>query len=253
MIRNFRLTIEYDGTLFHGWQIQPKKMRTVQGEFDKTFRKIFNKHIILIGAGRTDTGVHALGQTANFKVDTKLPSTKILKALNANLPEDISIRNIEEVPKNFHAQFDAKTKTYRYIICPQQTRSAVMRHFCFFYPYAFDLRLIRQEAKELLGRKDFSSFQAHDPMFKRRGKDRTSSIRTIKRLTIKQKDDFIYIDIEADGFLYKMVRNIVGTLLGLGNKHLTKGSMKNILSKKNRRAAGITAPAKGLFLLEVKY
>lgn len=248
--RNVRLTIEYDGTDFHGWQIQRKNERTVQGEIRSALRKIFKQDILLIGAGRTDTGVHADGQAANFKAATAMSAKEIQKALNANLPEDIAVLNVKFVAQKFHAQFDAKSKVYRYIILHRQTRSAQHRDFCLFHPYPLNLKVLRAEAVSLLGKKDFKGFAASDP----RGENRRGhTIRKIKRIDIKKHGDFIYIDIEADGFLHHMVRNIVGTLLEIASGRMPRGGIKKILRSKDRALAGYTARAKGLSLLKVKY
>src|SRR3989338_11342713 len=134
-MRNIKITIEYDGTLFNGWQIQNSQNRTVQGEIEKALRKIFKKPIRVLGSGRTDSGAHAKGQVANFKVDSTMPTAEIVSALNGNLPEDIVILDAKEVAANFHAQFDAKQKTYRYTILNRKPRAGIDRHFCWHYPY----------------------------------------------------------------------------------------------------------------------
>ncbi len=246
-MKNIKLTIEYDGTYFFGWQIQKNK-RTIQGEIEKALKKIFQKNIHLIASGRTDRGVHALGQVANFKTDSTLPVNKVLNALNANLADDIAIVSTEEASKNFHAQYSVKSKTYRYTLFTRVVKSAQLKNFCYHYPYPLNLKLMKREAKNLLGRKNFKSFQASDSEHKEK-----NAVRTIKIFSVTRKGDFIYFDIEADGFLYKMVRNIVGTLLEIGRGRFKKGSIKHILLKKNRILAGTTAPAKGLCLLKVKY
>lgn len=247
-MRTIKLTIEYDGTHFYGWQIQEKSKRTVQGEFYKAFQKVFKAQPCLIGSGRTDSGVHALGQVAHFKTNSKLPVQKIISALNANLPSDIAVVDAREVNKNFHAQFSAKSKIYRYTILNRSARPALKRQLCYFYPFPLNIKLMQTEAKALVGKHDFSSFRASDPA--RQEKD---SVRTIKKLAISKQGDTITIDIEANGFLYKMVRNIVGTLLEIGSDWLPKGSIKKILAKKSRTAAGKTAATKGLTLIKVKY
>ena len=252
MIRNIKLTIEYDGTRLHGWQIQNKNQRTVQGEIEKALRRICKEKIRLIGSGRTDRGVHALGQVANFKTKSAKPLNVLTNALNANLPEDICILDSEETPENFHAQFSAKSKTYRYTILNREGRGALQRFLCWHYNQKLNLKFMKQEANELLGRKDFKSFQSTDPTKAKRHK-KEHTIRTIKRIRIFKKDDYLIIEIEANGFLYKMVRNIVGTLLDIGRGKLPKGSMRKILSRKNRYFAGPTAKAKGLTLLRVTY
>jgi len=263
MMRNIKLTIEYDGTHFNGWQTQTarekrgrkttsKNRRTVQEEIEKVLKKIFKKNLKLIGSGRTDSGVHALGQAANFKTNSPMPVQEIQSALNANLPDDISIVGVKEVASDFHAQYSVKSKIYRYTILNRQARCAQQRNFCLFYPYKLNMTAMRREAKSLVGRKDFKSFTASDPAKRKSGK-KENTIRTIKRLTVSKKGDFITIDIEADGFLYKMVRNITGTLLEVGRGKLPRESMQKILSEKSRHAAGNTAKPKGLALLEVRY
>ncbi len=251
-MRNIKLTIEYDGTHFNGWQVQDKGKRTVQGEIEKACAKVFHKRIRLIGSGRTDSGVHALGQVANFRVDTKLAPFEILRAVNASLPEDITIVKVEEAQEKFHAQHSAKSKVYRYTILNRPARSALERNFCYHYPYQLNVSMMRQEARALTGRRDFKSFQASGSM--RFDKDKKkNTVRYLKKLMIRRRGDLIYIDFEADGFLYKMVRNIMGTLLHIGRGRLPKGSIKRILAKKNRAFAGQTAKAKGLCLLKVNY
>ena len=249
MLRNIKLTIEYDGTDFYGWQVQIKSRRTVQAEIEKALKKIFKKHVTLFGSGRTDSGVHALGQVANFHAETKLPVVTIQTALNANLPKDIAVVGIEEVGPRFHARFSVKSKTYRYTILNRPARCALQRRFCFFYPYPLNLRSMRAEARALVGRHDFKSFQAANPS----RDEKAVTVRTVRGVEITKKDDFIHIDIEADGFLYKMVRNIVGTLLRIGSGKLPKGSMRQILKRKDRTIAPGPAKAQGLMLVEVKY
>jgi len=263
MTKNIKLTIEYDGTNFRGWQIQAVRSssinqtkhhahRTVQGEIEKALKKLFKQSLKLIGSGRTDSGVHALGQVAHFKIHTSMSVIEIQNALNANLPDDIAIIKVEEVPLNFHAQYSVRSKTYRYTILNATARCAQQRNFCLYYPYKLDIRKMREEAKGLVGRKDFKSFTASDPA-KRKSKKIENTVRTIKRIAITKKGDNLIVDIEANGFLYKMVRNIIGTLLEVGRGKLTKGSIKQILAEKNRHAAGNTAKPKGLALIEVKY
>lgn len=249
----FKLTLEYDGTKFNGWQIQAQKNRTIQGELEKALKRVFKKKARIFGSGRTDSGVHALGQVGHFKINSGLSAEIILKALNTILPKDIVVISVnKEVSDNFHSQYSAKTKTYRYTILNRDTRSALQRDFCLFYPCKLNLHLMRQESKVLLGVHDFKSFQAADTGKMVPCKEK-STTRRIKRIEIRKKGDFVYIDIEGTGFLYKMVRNIVGTLLAIGRGKLLKGSMARILAQRDRNAAASTAPAKGLCLLNVQY
>lgn len=256
--RNIKLTIEYDGTHFNGWQTQRARTRsgktaprTVQGEIEKALKRIFKKKLVLIGSGRTDSGVHALGQVANFKANVTMPVEKIPYALNANLPEDIAIIKVENVEESFHARYSVKSKTYRYTILNRPGRCVLQKDFVHHYPHKLNLTAMRQEAKCLIGRHNFKSFMA-SPAKEQKAKN-MNTVRTIKRLGLNKKGDLITIDIEANGFLYKMVRNIVGTLLAVGSGKLSKGSVKQILSKKDRTTAGATAKAKGLSLLSVTY
>lgn len=245
-MRNIKLTIEYDGSRYAGWQVQGKKSRTIQETLEKALARILHKRLRVIGSGRTDAGVHAKGQVANFKTDSGMALGRLRGALNAVLPDDISIIRLDEAALDFHSRFSARSKVYRYTILNRPSRPAISRDAAYFFPYPLDLRLMREEAKLLLGRHDFKSFQAAD-------KRERGSARAIKKLVISRDKDFIHIDIEADGFLYNMVRNIAGTLIEIGRGKLPRGSMKKILLLKNRRFAGPTLPAKGLCLLEVKH
>ncbi|MCB9748278.1 MAG: tRNA pseudouridine(38-40) synthase TruA [Candidatus Omnitrophica bacterium] len=251
-MRNIKLTIEYDGSEFKGWQIQTGKGRTVQGEITQALRKILKEDVKIIGSGRTDTGVHALAQVAHFKTQTKKSTDLLLKAINANLPQDISIQKVEEMDLNFHAQHSVVSKVYRYAILNQAIRSPLRRKVCYFFPFPLNINLMKTESQSLIGHHDFKSFQASDPAKLKKGKLSTT-VRTIHNITFSTTDNIIYITIEGDGFLYKMVRNIVGTLIEIGHKNLPKGTLQNILLKKNRKYAAKTAPACGLTMLQVNY
>ena len=251
-MRNLKLTIEYDGTHFSGWQIQEKSHRTVQGEIEKVLLRIFKEPVRIHGSGRTDSGVHAVGQVANFKSTTEKTLQQIHSAINANLPKDIAVLKVEEVPANFHSQYSAKFKTYRYSILQREVRSPRLRAFAFFYPYPLNLAKMKKEAKILIGKKDFRSFTTSESARLKDGKSR-GTIRTVKKLEIKRSQDLIHIDIEADGFLYKMVRNIVGTLLEVGSDRLPAGTIKKMIKDQKDYGGGKTAPAWGLCLKEVIY
>ncbi len=251
-MRNIKLTLEYDGTNYVGWQTQLAKgkwqiaNRTVQETIEKALKKILVEKVYLIGSGRTDSGAHALGQVANFKTKSNLPISDIKRALNAVLPPDIAIQKAEEVSLDFHSRFAVKNKIYRYTILNSPQRSVGLRNFYYHYPYKLNLSAMRQAGKLLSGKKDFKSFQASDK------KERRSK-KTIKNLSLKKQGDFIHFDIEADGFLYKMVRSIVGTLIEVGRGKLQPREIPRILRRKNRKFAGPTVPAKGLALLKVIY
>ena len=190
--------------------------------------------------------MHALGQVANFHTKSKMPVADIKRALNAVLPEDVVIHKTEQAPMKFHARFGAQSKIYRYAILNRQHRSTRDNRFAFFYPWKLNLNLMRQEARHLLGKRNFKSFQAADKKLR-------PAQRHLKDICVRKKGDFIYIDIESRGFLYKMARNIVGTLIEIGRGKLPAGSLPHILKSKDRKLAGPTAPACGLTLLEVKY
>lgn len=251
-MRNIKLTIEYDGTSFNGWQIQGACTRTVQGEMEKALKRTFKKRIRLTGSGRTDSGAHALGQVAAFKTDSRMTPEEIRRALNAHLPADIVVLAAAEVPAGFHPRFDVRGKTYRYLILNRETGCAQQRNFCLHFPYRLNMRALRQEARQLIGRKDFRGFMAADPRQRERinAKD---TVRTIRRVTVQKKGDLISIDLEGNGFLYKMVRNIVGTLLAVGAGRLPGGTVRQVLQTRNRVMAGETAPAHGLCLVAVTY
>lgn len=246
--RNLKLEIEYDGTNYCGWQVQcnNKFKKSIQEVIEKTLQKILQEKIKLIASGRTDAGVHGLAQIANFKTKSKITADNLQRALNGLLPDDISIRKIEEVPVNFHSRFDAKSKTYRYTILNRTYPSALSRNKVYFYPYPLNIKLMQKESRVLLQSHNFKSFQTSD-------KKERNPVKTIKKLKITKVRDFVYIDIEADGFLYNMARNIVGTLIEIGRGKFAKGSLKRILLSRNRKLAGPTLPARGLTLIKVNY
>ncbi|MBU3958521.1 MAG: tRNA pseudouridine(38-40) synthase TruA [Candidatus Omnitrophica bacterium] len=254
MLRNIKLTIEYDGTDYCGWQIQKSHTphasrytsKSIQGTIEKVLSEILQRKIRLIGSGRTDAGVHAQGQVANFKTDSNIPLEKLQKALNALLPGDIVITKTKEVDMDFHSRFYAKSKVYRYTILNRPYPSALLKNRVYFYPYPLDIKLMRDESKVLLGRHDFSAFCAS-------GSAHKNSARAIKKIKIIKENDLLCIDIEADGFLYNMARNIAGTLIEIGRGRFPKGRLRKILLSRSRRLAGPTLPAQGLCLVKVKY
>jgi len=252
-MRNVRLTITYDGTNYCGWQKQKRefrgvKERTIQGTIEETLGKLLQEKIKLIGSGRTDSGAHAFGQVANFKTKSILSLKEMGKGLNALLPRDIRIKKIIGAPERFNSRYDALSKTYQYLISRQD--SPFLLNYAYFCPYKLDLSAMRKASGFLIGKHNFSSFQAAGSKIKK-------SVRSIEKLSIRKKkttcSDLITIKIEASGFLYKMVRNIVGTLLEVGKGKIAPQEVKKILHKKDRKFAGPTAPAKGLYLKEVRY
>jgi len=246
MLNNFRLTIEYDGTAYNGWQRQ-KRGRTIQGEIEKAICVMTRQEIALTGAGRTDAGVHALGQVANFVCDTMLKPGAFIKGLNSLLPDDIIIKDCVSEQQKFHSRYDAKSKIYNYRILNREIPSAVERHYTWFIRKKIEVEAMQQAASHLVGTHDFKAFEGT-------GSSRKSTIRNVLRAGILlKKVDLIIFEIEADGFLRFMVRNIVGTLVCVGLGKITPGDFKGILESRDRGNAGITAPPQGLFLVEVKY
>ncbi len=243
---NIKLTISYDGTGYHGWQKQ-KGLKTVQGTLEGALKKIFKENIKLTGAGRTDAGVHAIAQVANFKVrNIKIPINKIPYVLNNLLPEEIRIIDCASVNDNFHARRSAKSKTYLYVISNAPVQSPFSARYSWHIPYKINLKRMRRAAKMLEGKHDFKSFMSAGSAVK-------STIKNMEEIKIQKKDSQIMIFFRADGFLKQMVRNITGTLVEIGTGKREPEEIRNILDGKDRKKAGQCAPAKGLFLLEVKY
>lgn len=246
MLKNFKLIIEYDGSAYHGWQRQ-KADRTIQGEIEKALSKMTGKKIGLTGSGRTDAGVHSFGQTANFLCDTALTPDIFLKGLNSLLDDDIVIRECEYVGENFHARRDAKSKIYRYRILNRAIPSAVGRQYAWHIRKPLDCEAMRAAISHIVGEHDFKSFEGT-------GSPRAHTRRNVKVCELKTKNsDFRVFEIEANGFLRFMVRNIVGTLVDVGLGKFGPEGFKEILDSKDRSKAGATAPPQGLFLLLVKY
>ncbi|MFA6079385.1 MAG: tRNA pseudouridine(38-40) synthase TruA [Candidatus Omnitrophota bacterium] len=244
-MRNVKLTVQYDGTHYAGWQTQ-KNAKTVQEVIEKALRKITGEKVNLTGSGRTDSGVHARAQVANFRTRSALPLKNIQMALNSILPKDIVISGAEEAGPKFSAQHSAKSKVYRYTIANGDFVDPFIRRFAAKCFYKLDMGAMKRAASVLCGKHDFRSFQAKDVI--ERG-----SVRTIKKITIEKDGYLIYIDIEANGFLYNMARNIAGTLIEVARGKIPEDRVKDILLKKDRRLSGPTAPAQGLCLMKVKY
>lgn len=256
-MRNIKLVIEYDGAGFNGWQVQRdtrtqghndtgKGLKTIQGEIEKAAAKLFGKKISLIGASRTDSGVHAKGQVANFRIDSGLELDNIKNGLNSFLPRCISIISAEEVIFKFHSGFDSTGKLYKYTIISRKSRSPLFERCAAFVPYDLNITAMRKAAGYLIGKKDFKSFQAAD-------KKERNSVRVVRKIKIVSRLPLVEIYIQADGFLYNMARNIAGTLIEVGRGRFKPRYVEEILKKKHRPLAGQTAPAKGLCLEKVFY
>lgn len=240
---NIKIKIEYEGSSYSGWQKQANA-KTIQSEIERALTKITGNEIEIFASGRTDAGVHSLGQVANFHIESRIPAEKMKFALNQLLPEDIRVLESEEVSEDFHSRFSAKKKTYLYRIQTGEVKRALERNISYFVRGTLDLGKMRNTAQYLVGEHDFSAFKTE-------GSSATNFVRTIYRIDISQKNDIIEIEITGNGFLYNMVRIIVGTLIDAG-KGLER-DIPQILAMKDRSLAGHTAPAHGLFLKEVFY
>ena len=255
MERNILLTIEYDGSGFSGWQRQPGA-RTVQGELERVLSKVCGCEISLNGTSRTDAGVHALGQRASFKGEFGIPTDKIMLAANNLLAGgqnsqkgvgDVRITEVCEKPAEFHARFDSKGKTYRYIIRNAPEVDIFQRNYCYQIRKPLDTAKMREAAEAIVGTHDFKCFQSAG------GNERLTTVRTIHSLNIYEEGKQVIIEVTGDGFLYNMVRIIVGTLVEIGLGKKKPEDAAKIIESEDRRNAGHTAPAEGLYLVEIYY
>ena len=246
---NIKLTIEYEGTKYYGWQRQ-KSLLSIQGILEEKISQITQEKISLNGSGRTDAGVHALGQVANFKTNSSIPLVELPFILNRMLPLDIRIKNAEKIDNNFHARYSAVSKIYHYYVLNSNQNNNYLSIFLRNYVYCVYKNINLEEMKKasnfLQGEHDFTSFACSGSRIRNRR-------RTIKDISITKKGNIFCFHIKADAFLYKMVRTIVGTLLEVGKGKIDCLEMKKILEAKNRKIAGRTVPAKGLFLMKVNY
>jgi tRNA pseudouridine38-40 synthase len=244
-MRNLKLTLGYDGTDFNGWQTQPG-FRTVQETLEAAITAVAGERTRVNASGRSDTGVHALGQVVNFYTNTLHPPDVILRAVNAHLPADVVVSGAVDAAQAFDANRDAKRKLYRYVIHDGPVPNLFLRRYCYHSRHPLDVLAMRQAAEPLRGRHDFHSFETDWP-------NRMSSVRTITHLAVNRMAEWIWIDVEADGFLYNMVRAIAGTLINVGRGYWPASQVVEILNAEDRRLAGPTAPAQGLFLMRVIY
>jgi tRNA pseudouridine38-40 synthase len=247
-MRNIKLTIAYDGTNYLGWQRQ-KTGPTIQGVLEETLARLLGHRVKLRAAGRTDAGVHALGQVANFLTTNKMPLADIHRALNALLPKDIAVVKVEEVPIKFNAQYDAKYKTYFYQIYNHPIRNPVWRLYSWWVPQKLDLEAMKACLPLFVGEKDFASFR-------KTGSDIRTTVRTVYDVRLKRVVGVAHMlrfEISARGFLRYMVRNIVGALVEVGLHRLTPEGLKEIMEAKDRSLAPPPAPPQGLFLKGVYY
>ncbi len=244
-MRNIRLVIEYDGKDFNGWQKQTNKLN-IQGEIERAIEVVTGESVDLIASGRTDAGVNALGQVANFKIEKDIPIEKIPYALNSQLKKSIRIQSAEEVDERFHSRYSCKRKTYRYVINNSEQGSAIYRNMEYHFPAKLDDNKMNEAIQYLIGEHDFKSFKAS-------GTSSKSSVRTIYDARVKREGNLVIIELTGNGFLYNMVRIISGTLVDVGIGKTKPEDLKSILEAKDRLEAGKTLPATGLVLVKVLY
>ncbi|MBD3673210.1 MAG: tRNA pseudouridine(38-40) synthase TruA [Planctomycetaceae bacterium] len=264
--RNIRLTVSYDGSNYVGWQIQPNGV-TVQEILQQALRDLTSEETKVIAAGRTDSGVHALGQVANFQTACTIPAEKFASALQSRLPDDIIVRRSDEVPARFHATYSAVRKCYRYLIHNRETGLPFLRNYCWRFANRLDLDRMREAAIHIVGTHDFRCFETQFP-------NKATSVRTVEHLSLTTKpmwdiwsafnfetrqsevagsDEFLCLEISADGFLYNMVRAITGTLVDVGRGRFAPDDVGHMIDDGDRSLAGPTAPPQGLYLVSVDY
>lgn len=246
MMRNLLFTIEYDGSGFHGWQRQPD-VPTVQATLEKALSRLFDQPVEIQGTSRTDAGVHALGQRASFAGEFGIPTDRILFPLNNMLPDAIRVTEVREMPAGFHARHSARGKTYRYLIKNTRDHNVFDRNYYYYVHEPLDVEAMRQAAAHLVGTHDFKSFQASG------GEEKPSTVRTLHALEIRQEGPLVTLEVTGDGFLYNMVRILVGTLTEVGQGKRRPEELAAILEARDRARAGHTAPPQGLYLVQVYY
>ena len=244
-MRNIKLTIEYDGKEFHGWQKQPNRLN-IQGEIEKAIEHVTGEKVELIASGRTDAGVHALGQIANFKTNSEFPIEKLPIAINSQVRRAIRIQNAEEVDENFHSRFSCKKKTYRYVIDNSKYGSAIYRNISYHIPLKLNVENMKKAISYFIGEHDFKAFKSS-------GTSSKSSVRTIFNAQIITEGNYIIIELTGNGFLYNMVRIISGTLVEVGLDKIKPEEIPEIIESKDRSNAGKTLPPHGLMLVRVVY
>lgn len=261
-MRNLKLTLAYEGTRYSGWQVQPDRP-SVQGALAEAFLRLTSEQVTINGAGRTDAGVHALGQVANLQTETRLPIERLILGLQHYLPDDIGIREIVEVPLEFHATLSARQKTYRYLVRPSRLRDPFSRRYAWRVSHPLDVSAMATAARHLVGTHDFKCFETQ-------GSPRPHTVRTLFQADVfraadwpvmspdaapQSHDDgpFVVIEVTGDGFLYNMVRAIAGTLVEVGLGKRSAESVAALLQDGQRPSAGQTAPAHGLFMVRVEY
>lgn len=246
MKKNYKMVLQYDGGRYDGWQKQGNTGNTIQEKVEKVLEKMIGVPVEVNGSGRTDAGVHAIAQTANVHLDTEMTASEIQEYVNRYLPEDIAVTKVEEAPERFHSRLNATGKVYTYWIETAPKKPVFQRKYVYGLGQELDVDAMRQAAKQLCGTHDFRSFCSNKNMKK-------STVRTIKSISFHEHGSQIEIHVIGDGFLYNMVRIIIGTLIEVGLGKRKADGMKALLEAKNRQEAGVTAPAEGLFLTAVLY
>lgn len=244
-MKRVKMIVAYDGTNYCGWQVQPNGV-TIESELNKHLSELLGEEIHVIGASRTDAGVHAYGNVAVFDTTARMPADKISYAMNTRLPEDIRIQDSREVSADFHPRFCKTVKTYEYKICNRRFPDPCSRLYSLFYYWDLDAEKMQEAADYLKGTHDFTSFCTHKPEI-------TNHVRTIYDFTVTREGDMITVRVRGNGFLYNMVRILVGTLLRVGSGMMSPDEIPEILAVKNRSRAGETARAHGLTLVEICY
>lgn len=245
-MKNYKILIQYDGTRYKGWQVQNSTDMTIQGKIQKVLEELAGHPVEVIGSGRTDAGVHASGQVANFHIDGDFSKEEILEYLNQYLPMDIAVTEIEEVEERFHARFAATSKTYIYRIHTRNIPNVFERKYAYTYTTPLNVEAMKKAASLLIGTHDFQSFCGNKRMKK-------STVRTVFSIDITEKQDEIIISYTGDGFLQNMIRIMTGTLIEVGNGTKQASEIPEILEGKNRELAGFTVPPEGLMLKQVDY
>lgn len=248
--RTIKLTLAYDGSAYAGWQVQAPGRVTVQELLETAIRAVTGQSVRVMASGRTDAGVHALGQVASFRTESCLAPPVLVRALNANLPDDVAVLDAADVPDDFHATLSAVKKRYRYVIHNHPVRDPLRRRYAWHFPVPLDVETMHRASQALRGTHDFRSFETS-------GSERQTSVRTVFDIGVRRGEAdearLVLVEVEADGFLYNMVRSIVGTLVQVGRGARSELWVGEVLARCDRRAAGRTAPPQGLFLVKVDY
>lgn len=245
-MKNYKIIIQYEGTRYQGWQKQDSTDNTIQGKFEALLTKMQGEPVTIDGSGRTDAGVHAKGQVANFHINTTKTPEEIMEYMNFYLPEDIGVIEIEVVPERFHSRLNAKSKTYEYRVINSKIPHVLDRKFTYVVPEQLNIKEMQKAAKNLCGTHDFKSFTSNK-------RTKKSTVRTVESISIEKNMDEISFVFKGDGFLYHMVRIMVGTLLEVGMGMRKAEDMGDLIKSGKREAAGMLVPGQGLCLVEVKY